>query len=149
MWQAPSQRMRAVSNQKKRERDRSRRPMHIKRVHAEIKLVNPRAAQGEAAVLVDARLLLNDLSPKGMGVFSAQAMDAGQEIAITLQDPSRIYLRGKVIHCQEFDANSHVLSAKSFSYRIGIQFLFETADEQAAVKKFCEQISREHIFKAA
>lgn len=141
MWQAPSQRMRALAVQKKRDRDRMRRPLHIKRVNAEIKLLS---LQAEPQVTI-ARVILNDLTPKGMGLFCASPLLVGQEVAITLEEPKRIYLRGRIVWCQEYDADSHVLSQQSYSYRMGIQFIFESPEEQVAIRRFCEQLENEFL----
>jgi hypothetical protein len=144
MWQAPSQRGRALASVRKREKDRNRKPFHLKRVTAEIKVLSSPASQ---PTITQARVLLNDLNPKGMGLFSATPLMVGQEVAITLEQPQRIYMRGRIIWCQEYDVDSHIMSSHSFSYRMGIQFIFESAEDEKAVKDFCEQLNRDVIFQ--
>ncbi|MCM2324724.1 MAG: PilZ domain-containing protein [Oligoflexia bacterium] len=146
MWQAPNQRIRSLQSAKKRQQDRLRRPLHIKRVRAELKVVGHGTGQG---AISEARILLNDLSPTGVGIFSNAAILVGQEIAITLQDPKRVYLRGRVVWCQEYDLHRHVISSSPFSYRMGIHFLFRNQEEEDAVKAFCNEVLREHLFSAA
>lgn len=145
MWQAPSQRLRALVSSKRREKDRLRRPLHFLRTRAEIKIPD---LNGDA-IIVDARVILNDISPKGVGLFSTQALLPGQDVAITLEEPKRIYLKGRIVWCQEHDVESHVLSESRYSYRIGIAFVFETPEEFQAVQHYCEVLQKEHIHRKA
>src|SRR5262245_22276876 len=107
MWQAPNQRVGAIQNSKKRQLERMKRPIHLKRVRAEVRLVpnqettaqaTTQDAQGE---VVEVRVLLNDLSPNGIGIYASAGMAPGQDIQIILDEPKRIELKGKVIWCQE------------------------------------------------
>jgi hypothetical protein len=100
----------------------------------------PTVAQG--------RLLLNDISPKGLGLFSDQPIMVGQEIALTIEEPKRFYVRGRVVWCQEADADSHILSSHPFSYRIGLVFLFQNAAEEAQVKAYCDELARDVLYGA-
>jgi hypothetical protein len=143
MWQAPNQRLRSVIQAKKREREKKRRPVHLKRVSAEIR---PLATKlGQAAAVTAARVLLNDITVKGLGIFSEHAMTPGQSISITLEEPRRFYVKGRVVWCQEFEGESRVLSAQRYSYRVGIQFVFQSAEEQAEVEKFLTELSEQHV----
>jgi hypothetical protein len=141
MWQAPNQRLRAIASQKRRERERNRRPLHLKRVQAQIKILS----QSVEPEITEARVILNDFSPKGLGLFSSKPVLVGQEVAITLDKPRRIYVRGRVVWCQEYDAGSHVLSATSFSYRMGVQFVFETQEELQSIQEFCDELNRGYL----
>jgi Tfp pilus assembly protein PilZ len=100
---------------------------------------------GVTSVLAESRIILNDLSPFGVGLFCEKAFNVGQEIALTLEHPRRIYVRGKVAWCEDQSPQSHVMSKKPFGYRIGIQFTFQSAEEQEALREFCDQIAREHL----
>ena len=66
-----------------------------------------------------------------------------------LSDPSTIYLRGKVVYCAEHDINSHVISETTYHYRIAIQFSFESPVEEAALKKYCEDVQQALLPEAA
>lgn len=142
MWQAPSQRSRALANQKRRERERMRQSFHVRRVRAEIKVSQPMVQ----STRTDARVILNDFTPQGLGLFSEHAVMPGQEVSITLEEPKRFFVRGRVIWCQEYDANSHVLSQVSFKFRVGIEFVFETPEEQAAVEAYVTELNEKYIF---
>lgn len=139
MWQAPNPKSR-LPNVKKSRRQHPRRAIHIKRVTADIRTVGSPTAEGRPNTEASARIMLNDLSIKGVGIFCDKPFRPGQEIAINLTDPSPIYLRGKIVHCTEQDSNAHIISNFDFSYRIGIQFIFADSAEEAAVRAFCEDI---------
>ena len=143
MWQAPNQRVRAMATSKKREKERAKRRLHIKRVTAELRLVTSPPTEQPIQIV---RVLLNDLTSAGVGLFSLHSLAIGQEIALTLDQPKKVYLRGKVAWCQEYDSDSHVLSAEAYSYRIGIHFVFETKVEQESVKMICEELVKTHVF---
>ncbi len=131
MWQSPNKVTRA-SGKRRGSRGGIK---HLKRVTAEIKVI-PTNGGGEPWV-TEARILLNDFSQKGVAIFSSKPLSVGQEVMITLTEPGQIVLKGKVMICQAFDADSHVLTAKSFSHRALIQYA-GTAEETAAVKSFVD-----------
>lgn len=143
MWQAPNQRLRAIANQRKRDRQRmSKKFLHVKRVLAELKIMG---ALNSPPVVAQARVLLNDFTPKGLGFFSTHALTPGSEISFTIEAPKRFYIRAKVLWCQEHDGKAHVISETPFAYRAGIQFLFENEDEEKRVRKYCEDLMAEEI----
>jgi hypothetical protein len=117
--------------------------MHIRRVRAEVKTSGGLARN---KTTTEVRVILSDFGPKGVGIFSGQPLEIGQEISLTLEDPKRFYVKGRVIACLEHDAGSHVISKMPYSYRIGVQFLFESAEEESQVKAFCEMIHKDYVF---
>jgi hypothetical protein len=143
MWQAPNQRVRAVANAKKREREKSRRPIHIKRINAQLEV---KQANSQETFKTHVRLILNDLSTKGVGLFSPEPLVPGQDIVLSIADPHQINLKARVIWCQEHTANSHVISAQPFSYRMGLEFELSTVEEQQSIKVFCEEVSKNHLY---
>ncbi|HLE01550.1 MAG TPA: hypothetical protein VJB59_14900 [Bdellovibrionota bacterium] len=147
MWQSPNQRVRALANARKRERERLQQPFHIRRVNAELQIVGSASSE---PVTTTARVVLNDLTAKSVGIFTALPLGSGQEVLITVTEPSSVQLRGKVVACQEYHNDSHILSANSFSYRVGIQFTFKSPEEEKAVKAFYDGLQGElHGSKAA
>jgi hypothetical protein len=138
MWQAPSQRVRALTNAKKRERDKARRPIHIKRVMGQLKILG---ALGSEPVIAEARVLLNDMTSKGVGLFCGIGLATGQEISITIQEPKQFFIKAKVMWCQEYNSESHILSKVSYAFRVGVQFVFSTPEEEKAVADYCAEIS--------
>jgi hypothetical protein len=129
MWQAPN----AQKNGGKGKKGGLR--LHIRRVNAEMRTVQPQNAL-EAAVSIPVRVILNDLSPQAVELFSSQPFHPGQDVALMLKAPSILYLRGKILYCQEHDSNGHVISDQAFTYRVGIQFVFEAQTEAQAVQKY-------------
>ncbi|MGZ3688430.1 MAG: PilZ domain-containing protein [Bdellovibrionota bacterium] len=144
MWQAPSSKVRSGSaSSKRRQRERYRRPLHLRRVDGQLKTVT----QSDASpVATDARVLLNDLSPKGVGLFSPTKLGVAQEILLVLNEPRKMEIRGKVAWCQHHNPNSHILSANSFSWRLGIEFHFKDEAEQKAMEEFCEELFKAYLY---
>lgn len=114
----------------------------MKKVRAEIKSLG---TIGEKLV-IDVRVVLSDISPKGVGFFCSVPLEMGQLMALTLDDPKRFYVKGRVTWVQEHDANSHVLSQAPISYRVGLEFVFDTREEEAEVRRYCEHIAANHTF---
>ena len=141
MWHAPNQRLRAIANAKKRERERARRPIHIRRIIAEMCTLGPEGETPKTMV----RLVLNDISPKGVGIFSPDSLSSGQEVKLELTEPSPFLLKARVVWCQEYHANSHVLTDRPYSYRMGLEFIV-TPEEEQTLKAFCDEISRKYLF---
>ncbi len=146
MWQASAPGT-GPGKPNRRTTERRAFPFHIKRVEAQIKIVTKKANPLED--ISTARVILNDLTPSGLGIFLPHPIMAGQEISITLEDPRQIYLRARVVWCMEIDAGSHVITVQQrYSYRLGIKFLFESAQEQEAVKQFVDEVAREQAMGA-
>lgn len=141
MWHAPNQRVRAAAIAKKRERDRARRPIHIKRLNAQLEIPS---LSGEGSTQSQVRLLLNDLSPKGIGLYVTMPLIVGQEIILAVTEPRNMKIRSKVIWCQEYAASSHILSSHSFSHRAGLEFVL-TDEEEIDMKEFCDDVLRNHL----
>ncbi len=141
MWQSPNQKISRGSS-KKGGRSQPRASLHVKRVTAEIRTTEEHPTDGKPQIQGFARILMNDLSARGVGVYCDKAFIAGQEIAIALTITGTIYLRGIVTYCKEQDEKNHVISDTPFYYRIGIKFVFASAAEEAEVAKYCETTLR-------
>jgi hypothetical protein len=135
MWQSPNQRVRAQVNARKRERERMKTQFHIKRVLGTVEMGDQK---------IDVRLILNDLTPKGMGLFSSTRFSPGDEVTIHLESPKKISLKGKIAWCQEYEVRGKVLTAQSFSYRVGLAFSFATPEEEQAMKAYCAEVMESH-----
>jgi hypothetical protein len=138
MWQAPSR----TRQQKKRTKEQ--KSIHIKRVHAELRTAS---IPGQTPTVATARIVLNDISPFGVGLFTEIPFTLGQEIALTFEHPKRAFVRGKILWCEEMIRGGKVLSVETYKYRIGIQFKFQSKEDEAAIRTFCEEISAEHVQK--
>jgi len=145
MWHSPNQRLRALANAKNRERERARRPFHIKRIVASLSTVS-HDTQSPPVPPVPIRVILNDLTIKGVGVFAQSSLVPGIEVIMNISEPMKLEIRSRVIWCQEHDANSHILSQDPFSYRLGVEFLLSNVEEQQSVKAFWEEVCRNYLY---
>jgi Tfp pilus assembly protein PilZ len=141
MWQAPGQRGRALAAQKKRERERQKQSLHMRRVRAEIKISQPMMQ----AIRTEARVILNDFNYTGLGLFTENSFLAGQEVALTLEEPVRFFVRGRVVWCQEYETSAHVVCQTTYRYRVGIEFIFDSPEEQAAVQAYCDELLSKYV----
>jgi hypothetical protein len=152
MWQAPNQRIEAIKNAKKRQQDRLNRPLHIKRVRAEIRLVPHKethaqaTTQGENGQAIEARVMLNDLSPHGIGIYSKEKMVVGQKVQITLDEPKRITVTGSVVWCQEQRTGGAIISTQAHNYRVGVKFQFASPEEEKTFMDYCIEIEKAHLY---
>jgi hypothetical protein len=138
MWQSPSQKNRGTAVQKG-SREQTRSSLRIKRVMAEIRTAEIQT-ETHSSTVGSARILLNDLSPKGVGIYCSKPFSAGQEVSIVLSLKDQFYLRGKVIFCREQDSKTQVISQVPHYFRIGIKFLFENAEEEERVAQYCKTL---------
>jgi hypothetical protein len=139
MWNNQSQRPKV----KKREKERIRLPIHIKRITALLDLLSPEPTE---IVQMEVRVVLNDFSTKGMQLFSSEPLIPGQSVSLTIQDPVYISVRAKVRWCQEYNPGGHVLSVQPYSYRLGIEFIPSSPEEQQAIKNFYDEITRKYLY---
>ena len=139
MWQVPNQKLRAMINSRKREKEKSKKKFHIRRTHAQIKFVSTI----EAPPIADVRVVLNDISPKSMNLFSPAPIAPGTVAAITMEEPTRVYMRVRVVACQELDYDTHVITDHPYSYRISVLFLFNSEEEERSFKIYCDQLAAE------
>ena len=139
MWQNSNQRVRAVAAAKKRERDRSRLGVHFKRINASIEVP---LKEGSEKTTLEARVVLNDFSPKGVSFFSPELLPQGMAIVLTTAQPISIRLHGKIVYCQEANVTNHVISAIHFGYRVGMEFIPESDEERDALTRYCLELKQ-------
>ncbi|MEK6705622.1 MAG: hypothetical protein AABZ06_07525 [Bdellovibrionota bacterium] len=142
MWQSPNQKIRRLAEAKKREREKLKNSFHIRRVKTELKFVS---GTYNPTTVMDVNLLLNDLTPEGVSLFSPHSILVGQEIAITLEEPKRTYIRGKIVSCHEIETEGHIMSEKAYLYRISVKFIFNSTDEEQAVRSFYEELAYNYL----
>lgn len=144
MWHSPYAKRRATGAAKKRNKMR----LTLKRVQAELKISNGTQISGnQRGHVIGARVVLNDFGPKGIGAYSPEPIMVGQEVSITIEEPTRFYCRGRVTWCQMEE--SRVISEAAYAYRMGIEFIFANEDEAKAIEEYCKELNREHLFKKA
>jgi hypothetical protein len=132
-------------NSRKREKEKNKKKFHIRRTHAQLKIVSA----PEAPPIEDVRIVLNEITPKSMNLFASNPVAVGQVAAITIEGPTRIYVRGRIVGCVEPDYESHVITDNPYSYRIAVLFLFDSDEEERAFKSYCDQLASEVLGTAA
>lgn len=106
-------------------------PFH--RVSAEIQITSTRQTS-------EARVFLTDLAPEGVGIFLPIPLSKGDMVNLVINQPKHLFVKGKVTSCAPYTLNNKVISTENFSYRIGIQFVFDSPEEKANVKKYCDEL---------
>lgn len=154
MWNVPTYRIRAYIRGL-RQGPASKRaarpfPFHYKRTRAEIALQptdsGPFSLSRERTPGIQASLVLNDFSPRGLFLFSAEQIPVGQRIFLTIHGPKRFFIRGRVVLCKRMSFHATTLtSGNTFPFRVGIVFDFQSVDERIAVKKYYDELSGQYL----
>jgi hypothetical protein len=145
MWQNKTQKLRAQADAKKKERDFARLHIHFKRIAASIQILSLDALQNDQLPKIEVRAILNDLTNEGVGLYSQDALNVGQEILLTFEKPHFLEITAKVKWCQSYNVNSHIITAQPFSYRIGVEFIIKKEEESKAVQDFCDDMTRTYL----
>jgi hypothetical protein len=146
MWQNSNQKVRALANARKRDRERARMAVHFKRISATVEAV---MEEGRAPSTIEARVILNDFSNKGVSFFSPTLLPQGLPITLTTHAPFGIVLHGKIAYCQEANISSHVISNVQFIYRIGIEFTPANDVEKDLITQYCKDIHKSFLITKA
>lgn len=153
MYSVPAYRIRAyVRARKLREQttlSQRKDSIFLKKSVAEIAIPdNPlRTGLGSAhRRVIPASVILNDFSPRGIFLFSANSLPIGQRVTLTVHGPKHFFVKGRVAFCKRFSLDSAVLTeGGSFPYRMGILFDFQSIDERIAVKKYYDELSTRYL----
>ena len=144
MWNSAAQRSRAASHAKKKDRERRRVPVHFKRISARLESIQ----NTDLTPLPAVRLLLNDLSPVGIGLFASSLLVAGQELYLVFSNPIEVKFKAKVIWCQENVEAGHVLSKQPYTFRAGLEFI-HNPEEAKKAQAICDEIQKTHLASAS
>lgn len=145
MWQGnPNTKTTRATSRAPKRKGRSK-PLSMSRIQAELK-----NAKDTTEPVQPIRLVLNDLTPLGIQIFTTTALPTGFEILVSLTHPSRIDLHGKVTSCQQYNLNSKILdmSGQSYRYRARVVFQFADATERDVVRDFCKQLIDQYVRSA-
>lgn len=123
-----------------------RRPIHVKRALAELRVVR---ADGGNPIVQEVRMVLNDLTPIGIGLFTNRSMPQDLEVVFVLLEPARFEVRGRIAWCQPANMGSHVLSQNAFDYRVGVRFCPENKAEEEKIKAFCADLAKNMLYRKA
>lgn len=147
MWEVPRYRIRRYLRQLRKTRAEGKKPakpnFHIKRTRAEIKIIEGFAT---SRTIIQACVILNDLSPVGLMLFSPEPFQPGQKINLTLESPKLFYAKGHVTACKHMTLHQHVFGEEMFSYRVAIKFDFNSPDEEIAVRRYCQEIYNRYLY---
>lgn len=150
MWDVPRYRIRAYVRALKRaravEKEGRDNRMHVKRVRANIRIFEGFAS---TTVPTAARMILNDITPKGTYVFSPVPFLQGELVEVTVNQPRMFYVKGRVIACERVNPDSVILSEDPVPYRIAVAFEFQSIYERETVKSFIEHLQLEELYPSA
>ncbi len=128
--------------------------MHLRRTQATLKLV-PTLGTGDQATIglnakpIDARVFLNEIQAKGIELFTTVELEAGKMVAITIEAPKQFFVKAKVKWCAENHDDPRVITEQTYRYRSALTFVFSSAEEEAAVAKYCAELHAEHVHDEA
>lgn len=114
-------------------RKKPRTKVPLQRVTAEIQIQSTRD-------IIQGRVFLTDLSPTGVGLFASASLEKGELVSLVIEQPRHLFVKGEVAWCIPYTLETKIITSETFSYRIGIKFVFETEEEADTLKKYCEEI---------
>jgi hypothetical protein len=121
-----------ADNASKRKKNRIKIPM--KRVPGEMRVAHTNQT-------LRCRVFLHDISPKGVGIFVESKVEVGAKVDLIIEAPKHLFLKAEVTWCGESNLTPNVISqGGQFPYRVGLTFVFQSPEEEAELKKYCEQI---------
>jgi hypothetical protein len=87
------------------------------------------------------RLVLSDITPSGMGIYSEKKFYPGACVSIHLPLRDQFYVKAKVVWCREALKNpSHIMAKHRFKYRIGLEFYFASEAEKHSIRVFIDKL---------
>jgi len=94
--------------------------------------------------IFDARVLLNDVSPGGMRLFSCIALNPGHAVEVTLDHPRPITVRAVITERLAPMRQGHIVSPRAYVHRLTAEFNFSSDDERAAMTEFVVELAQSH-----
>ncbi len=108
---------------------------HLRRVLARI---------STPSQVFDARVLLNDVSFRGLRLFSSISLNPGDEVNVTLHHPRPITVRAVITERLAPMRQGHIVSERSYAHRLTAEFDFSSDDERAAMAEFVSELAQCH-----
>ena len=160
MWNVPSYRIRAyVRNLRKNRKTQATKkypPLHLKRTTAEISVQNhdenviSLLGTREQRQIVRATVLLNDMTQRGVFMFTANPIPVGAVVSLTIHGPRRFYVKARVMLCKQISLYGGTISTDTvYPYRVGMLFEFSSVEERLAVKRYFDDLSFRYLRSAA
>lgn len=141
-WNVPTYRIRAYLRKKRKAEVKKQVPgfeIHIKRSKAQIAVGGGFTSN---RVVLPATVVLNDITLRGLFLFSAHPIDLGQTVTLTVESPKALFVRGRVVACNRLSLQTAVISETVFPYRVGILFEFRGIEDRIAIKKYCDELAQ-------
>ncbi len=145
MWSSTNQRIKALMSARAREKDRLTRPIHIRRADVALSFRDT----SDFLVEVPAHVLLNDLTPAGFFAYAVTGLSPNSEINVEIEHPKHFRLLAKVVWSQYQPSSSHVLTAQSYPYRVGLALIWSDAAQEAEFTKYCAELDGLYVNKKA
>ena len=109
---------------------------HLRRVAARVRFESQ---------IFDARVLLNDISPEGIRVFSSLPLVPGDRLEVTLFEPRLLSVQGLVVERFAPMRQGHILTnGRTYPYRMSVEFQFSSEDERLALAEFVNELFSQH-----
>jgi hypothetical protein len=108
---------------------------HLRRVLARI---------STSSQVIDARVLLNDISPRGLRLFCSLPLNPGDEVKVTLHHPRPVTMRAVITERRAPMRQGHIVSDRSYVHRLTAEFVFSSDDERAALAEFVSELAQCH-----
>jgi len=128
------------------EKSHPKASLHLKRAKAEILVQQAQSTSSPVRIL--SRVILNDMTPLGLFVYTSVPLTPGQQIQLTMDSPARFFVHGKVISTQNVGVGSRVISEVSYPYRIQILFEFKSSGDQDLVQRYCQEVLGSYLRSA-
>lgn len=109
---------------------------HYKRTAAFLHIRSP---EGTPTV-VAARIVLNDVSQKGVLLFSSVPLSIEQKVEIVLTDPHPFSAHGTIRSCQQMAFDQRIISDQQFQYRVSVEFDVMTHEDRDRIDAYCNVI---------
>lgn len=120
--------------------------VHLKKTAAEL-IFDP--GIGRSKSITPALVVLNELTPTGIQLFSRNSFSRHQELALNIPSLRNFFVKTRVVSCVEVPVSAGIVHAQTFSYRVGLDFIFQSETEAEAVREYCNNLKATFLTSAA
>jgi len=116
---------------------------HLRMVNAEL-MPNPFSIDNSGGPIL-CRVLLSDLTSRGILLFSSQPLAVGHKLQLTIDQPRRFFANVRVVALQNFLVEKKILYKDSYPYRVCLEFVFESPQEEMQIKEYCRELQSHYV----
>jgi hypothetical protein len=120
--------------------------LHLRRTPAELIFDQ---GVGRPKTIFHAMVVLNELSPTGIHLFSEAPFESYQELTLNIPSLRNFFIKGRVACCGEIPINPGIVSARTYPYRVELEFIFQSDAEREAVREYCNYLKAAYLASAA